>query len=117
MFAPSFLLMGPPFTIPPDNTWHARGTAPGASYPLRLFGLQDVEDSRLRARVLADLRRSCVGGIADGSWLLPMGPCRGGLRGGRIVPQARPMFRLLIVVWVVLRNWLWCQRFVGYFLR
>ena len=81
-----------------------------------LFGLQEVEDSRFRARVLPDLWRSCVGGIVDRFLLLPMWACRGGVRGGRIDPQARPLFRVLTVVWVALRNWLWCQGFVGYFL-
>ena len=111
-----FLLMGPSVTIPPDNTWHARGTAPGASYPLRLFGLQDVEDSRFRAYVLPDLWRNFVGGIVARLLLLPMWVCRGGIRGGRIVLRARPLFRVPIVVRVALRNRLWCQWCVGFFL-
>mgnify|MGYP000553619704 CR=1 FL=1 len=66
------LLMGPSVTIPPDNTWHACGTVPDVSYPLRLFGIQNVEDARLRACVLSYLWRSFVGGIVDRLLLLPM---------------------------------------------
>ena len=100
-----FLIMGPSVTIPPDNTWHACGTALDVSYPLRLFGIQDVEDSWFRACVLSYLWRSFVGGIVGRFLLLAMWLC-GPVRGGRIVLRVCSLFRTPVVVRVALRNWL-----------
>ena len=99
-----FLIMGPSVTIPPDNTWHACGTAPGASYPLRLFGIQNVEDSWFRACVVTYLWRSFVGGIVGRLLLLPMWDCWGEVRGGRIVLRGCPLFHMPVVVRVALRR-------------
>ena len=85
LFYGVFPIMGPSVTIPPDNTWHACGTVPDVSYPLRLFGIQNVEDARLRACVLSYLWHSFVGGVVDRLLLRPTWGCWSGVRGDRIV--------------------------------
>ena len=102
-----FPIMGLSVTIPPDNTWHACGTAPGASYPLHLFGIQDVEDSRFRACVLPYLWRSFVGGVVDRLLLLPSWGRWDGVRGDRIVFRDWPVFLGPVVVRASPRRWLW----------
>ena len=75
----AFLLLSlsPPVTIPPDNTWHARGTVLCASYPLHLFGIQDVQDPRFCACVRFFLYRDFVGHLG----LLPRRFLWSGVRG------------------------------------
>ena len=60
-----------------DNAWRV-GTTP-------LFGLQNVEDARLRAYVLAYFWCSFLGGVVAQLLIMPLWGRRGGVRGARIV--------------------------------
>ena len=98
--------MGPSVTIPADNTWHACGTALGASYPLRLFGIQNVEDARLRVYLLAYFWRSFFGGVVARLLLLPSWGSWDGVLSDRIVFRDWPLFLGPVVVRASPRRWL-----------
>ena len=92
----AFLLLSlsPPVTIPPDNTWHARGTVLCASYPLHLFGVQDVQDPWFYACVWSFLYRNFVSQLG----LLPTRFLWSGVRGCCRVFRARLLFGALVAI-------------------
>ena len=73
-----------------DNAWRV-GTTP-------LFGLQNVEDARLRAYVLAYFWCSFLGGVVAQLLLLPLWGRRDGVWGDRIVLREWLLFLGLVAV-------------------